>query len=583
MQVIAAPRSSRWKVRPVDQPDIAVQLARELNDLPEPLVRALMSRGVSDFESARTFFRPGPETLHDPFLMQDMRSAADRLVRAIADSERVLVYGDYDVDGVTSTAMMVRFLRSRGVDASFFIPDRLIHGYGLSPAGIEHAGQIGATVMVALDCGITAVEEADLARSRGIDLIICDHHTPGAALPNAVAVLDPKRADCAYPYNGLSGCGVGYKLVEATLVRLGEDRRDAQPLLDLVAVSIAADIVPIDGENRALMTEGLRRIREAPSVGLAALAAAARTDTSSCSTSDIVFGIAPRLNAAGRLDDACKAVALLLEEDEASARRAATTIEALNEERRAIDRQTVLEAEQAARRLLESKSRSGIVLHNPEWHAGVIGITASRIVERYYKPTVMLTTVGGVAKGSARSVPGINVYDVLAECADLLTQFGGHDYAAGLQLPEDRVHDFRDRFDDAVTARMTPELMTPVINVDAPVALDEIDARFWAVLRQFEPFGPANPRPLFVAGDLELVGRASTVGRDGSHLRFSARSRSGTRSFPAIGFGLAGHLETLRESQRTGVPFEMVFSLDENTYRGQKNLQLKPRDIRLAQ
>lgn len=583
MQVIAAPRSSRWKVRPVDQPDIAVQLARELNDLPEPLVRALMSRGVSDFESARTFFRPGPETLHDPFLMQDMRSAADRLVRAIADSERVLVYGDYDVDGVTSTAMMVRFLRSRGVDASFFIPDRLIHGYGLSPAGIEHAGQIGATVMVALDCGITAVEEADLARSRGIDLIICDHHTPGAALPNAVAVLDPKRADCAYPYNGLSGCGVGYKLVEATLVQLGEDRRDAQPLLDLVAVSIAADIVPIDGENRALMTEGLRRIREAPSVGLAALAAAARTETSSCSTSDIVFGIAPRLNAAGRLDDACKAVALLLEEDEASARRAATTIEALNEKRRAIDRQTVLEAEQAARRLLESKSRSGIVLHNPEWHAGVIGITASRIVERYYKPTVMLTTVGGVAKGSARSVPGINVYDVLAECADLLTQFGGHDYAAGLQLPEDRVHDFRDRFDDAVTARMTPELMTPVINVDAPVALDEIDARFWAVLRQFEPFGPANPRPLFVAGDLELVGHASTVGRDGSHLRFSARSRSGTRSFPAIGFGLAGHLETLRESQRTGVPFEMVFSLDENTYRGQKNLQLKPRDIRLAQ
>lgn len=583
MQVIAPPRSSRWKVRPVDQPEVAARLSRELNNLPEALVRALLSRGIEDFEGARRFFRPGLETLHDPFLMRDMEAGADRLARAVKARERVLVYGDYDVDGVTSTAMMVRFLQERGVEASYFIPDRLLHGYGLSPAGIQRAVADGATLMVALDCGITAVDQALLAHESGVDLIICDHHTPGEALPEAVAVLDPKRSDCSYPYKGLSGCGVGYKLVEATLTRLGEDATAAHPLLDLVAVSIAADIVPIDGENRALMTEGLRRIREAPSVGLAALAAAARTNTSSCSTSDIVFGIAPRLNAAGRLDDACKAVALLLEQDTGVASRAAMAIEKLNEERRAIDRQTVVEAEQAARRLLESRSRSGIVLHNPDWHAGVIGITASRIVERYFKPTVMLTTVGGVAKGSARSVPGINVYDVLAECADLLTQFGGHDYAAGLQLPEEHVPDFRDRFDAAVHARMRPELMTPVINVDAPVMLDEIDARFWAVLRQFEPFGPANPRPLFVASDLEVVGRATTVGRDDKHLRFSARSRSGNKAFQAIGFGLAGHLNTLLESQRSGTPFEMVFSLDENDYRGKTSLQLKPRDIRLGQ
>ncbi len=575
-------RSYRWQVRDVPDPGNVIELAEALNNLPQALARALFLRGVTDFETARSFFRPTLDGLHDPFAMRNMDAAAERLARAITSKERVLVYGDYDVDGVTSAVLMVSFLRSRGVSADYFIPDRRVHGYGLCNAGIDVAAANGAQLIVALDCGITATGPATYARSLGIDLVICDHHTAGAQIPDALAVLDPKQPQCSYPFDELSGCGVGFKLVQATLGQLGESQEHVSDLLALVAISIASDIVPIRDENRILMRAGLQQLAESPSVGLKALADIARVSLETCGTSDIVFGIAPRINAAGRLQHAGKAVDLLLATDDSVARSLAAQLEEINIERRAIDKDTVAQAERSARRMLESRDRSGIVLHDPSWHAGVIGITASRIVERFCRPTVMLTNVNGVAKGSARSIAGVNVYNALKSCEDLLLQFGGHDYAAGLQLEVDKVDEFRERFDDAVSQQMRPEFLIPALKIDAPVALDEIDARFWAVLAQFEPFGPANPRPVFVHRELQVLGRPSTVGRDRSHLKFVVRQREGGRAIPAIGFGMAGHLDKVVRSQQEGIPLEMAFTVDENTYRGEKSIQLKPRDLRLA-
>jgi single-stranded-DNA-specific exonuclease len=568
-------------MRDIPSINVVSDLAQSLNELPDPLARALVLRGIDSFEAARSFFRPTIERLHDPFEMRDMDAAADRLARAIRKRESVLVYGDYDVDGVTSTTLMTRFLRDQGVGATYFIPDRSKHGYGLSDAGFDAISGCGASLMITLDCGITSVGPAARARALGLDLIICDHHTAPDTLPDAVAVLDPKRADCAYPFKELSGCGVGFKLVQATLARLGLPDEEAYPLLDLVAVSIAADIVPMDGENRILMSEGLKLIRNKPRIGLSALAESAHITLADCTTGSIVFGIAPRINAAGRLDDASLAVQLLLETDFARARQLARGLEELNTRRKALDKETAEQAESQARHYLESRDRTGIVLHDPSWHAGVIGITASRIVETFCRPTILLTTVDGVAKGSARSVDGVNIYDALCACDDLLIQYGGHIHAAGLKLHEADVDAFRIRFEEAVAAQMTADLMVHALHIDSEVSFDQIDGRFRAVLRQFEPFGPANRAPVFVNNNLQVVGRPSIIGQDKTHLRFFVRQGNAGVAFGAIGFGMAPHAETLRESQRTGTPLRMAFHVEDNTYRGQRTLQLKPRDIRL--
>jgi single-stranded-DNA-specific exonuclease len=586
----------RWTYRSLDDPEVVPKLQDALNDLPPSLARALALRGITSFEEARHFFRADRAALHDPFLMQDMEAAADRLGQAIDQGERVLVYGDYDVDGTTAAALLTDFLRRRGVDASFFIPDRYDDGYGLCKRGFDEARERDASLVVALDCGITAHEEAAYAREQGLDLIICDHHTPQVddgelTLPDALAVLDPKRPDDDYPFTELTGCGLGFKLVQATLTRRDEDPERAFNYLDLLGVSTASDIVPLHGENRILMAEGLRALQQTDRPGLRALADAAGLDLETVtSTGNIVFTIGPRINAAGRMAHASTAVELLLADDYSEAEPRAAELERLNEERRAIDDATEAAALEQAERQITSRSPHALVLYDEDWHLGVIGIVASSVVERFHKPTIMLTHNGDEVKGSARSIEGINIYDALKDCSDVLTQFGGHDHAAGMSLPTDNIEAFRDRFDAAIGERVTPDLLAPSIKVDAEIdlhAIGSIGDRFWAVLKQFGPFGPANAKPVFHATNLAVAGTPRTVGSDGSHLKFEVRPRSSTASrpptFDVIGFGMGEKLSVLEESKDQGKPFELLFSLEENTWNGETNLQFKARDLRLEE
>ena len=577
----------RWILRSLDTPSVVPALQEDLNGLPEALARSLALRNVSSFDEARNFFRADRADLHDPFLMQDMEAAATRVAEAVEQSERVLVYGDYDVDGTTASALMADFLRTNGAEPEVFIPDRYEDGYGLGPRGLDRAKEFGAGLVIALDCGITAMKEAAYAKELGLDLIICDHHTPKAELPEAVAVLDPKRDDCEYPFKELSGCGVGFKLVQATLDQLRRDPESAFGYLDLLAVSTASDIVPLYGENRILMAEGLRTIQAGPRPGLQALADAADLDPADVnSTGRIVFTIGPRINAAGRMAHAGTAVDLMLARDSSTARPLAEELESLNKERRKLDKKIQNEAIEQAERQMTSRTPHGFVLYKPDWHLGVIGIVASRVVEQFYKPAILLARNGNEVKGSARSISGINVYDALSECEDVLTQFGGHDYAAGMSLPEDNVEAFRDAFDEAVGKRVTSEMLTPAIKVDATMELDtvgEYGGRFWAVLQQFGPFGPANATPVFHSTNLQVDGKPRTVGSSGSHLKFRVRDADSDerRSYDVIGFGMGDKLNVVMESFTEDEPLALLYSVEENTWNGRTSLQLKCRDVRL--
>ena len=572
----------RWTLRPLDDESTAEALSASLNGLQPSLARSLVLRGVTSFDSARTFFRPALAGLHDPFRMRDMDLAADRVARAIRDGERVLVYGDYDVDGTTSTAMMMTFLRSQGLEASYFIPNRFEHGYGISPAGLDVAVERGATLVVALDCGITANAEADYARSVGLDLVICDHHTAGPEIPNAVAVLDPKRPDCDYPFDGLSGCGVGFKLIQAVLTTLGLPEEEAWPFLDLVAVSTASDIVPMIDENRILMRAGLKQLCDAPRLGLSVLADKAGVDLTCCTSSKIVFQLGPRINAAGRIQDAGMAAELLAATDRTEAVRLVDDIEALNLRRRELDRATRDEAIVIAERLMQDDPVALVVYH-PGWHPGVIGITASRIAEKFHRPTVLLTSngTGGPAKGSARSVKGISIYDALAKCSDLLDRFGGHAFAAGLALPADRVDTLREQLQGAVAESLVEDGLVPELDVDAHLDLSEITPRFWNVLKQFHPHGPDNQRPLFWGQGLRVVGQPTLVGQQKQHLRMRVQQGEGGPTFPVIGFNLSERHPAALASVRRGRPLDLAFQVDENVWNGRASLQLRAEDVRL--
>ena len=575
---------NRWTLRPVPDEALVQTLSSDLNDLPHALARSLALREVGSYDDAHTFFRPSLSRLHDPHRMRDMDRAVERVAAAIRQQETVLVYGDYDVDGTTSTAMMLTFLRDQGCPAGFFIPNRFEHGYGLGPAGIDTAASRGASLIVALDCGITAVKEAAYAKSQGIDLVICDHHTAGDVLPDAVAVLDPKRPDCDYPFKGLSGCGVGFKLIQGVLDELGLPPEDAWPFLDLVAVSTACDIVPMVGENRVLMRAGLKQLGESPRVGIAALAEKAGVELDGCSASKMVFQIGPRINAAGRIADAGLAAELLSSNDPGEARRLVDEIEGLNLRRRDLDRTTRDEAFEIAERLMEDDPRA-LVVYKPGWHAGVIGITASRVAERFHRPTLLLTSNGatGSAKGSARSVKGISIYDALAHCSDLLTRFGGHAFAAGLALPIDKVDELRERMQPAVELAMSDdEDLVPEIELDAELHLADVSPRFWSVLKQFGPHGPDNQRPTFWGRGLRVVGQPSCVGAQQQHLRLRVAQADGGAAYPVIGFGLAERFETVMTSVRRGQPLELAFQVDENTWNGRTTLQLKAQDVRMG-
>ena len=572
----------RWTLREVEDEGQVEALAESLNQLPLALARSLLLRQVGSFEDARTFFRPALDRLHDPYKMRDMDRAVARVTRAIREGETVMVYGDYDVDGTTSTAMMLTFLQSHGVEASFFIPNRFQHGYGLSEAGIDQAVDRGATLIVALDCGITAVDETAYASSKGIDLVICDHHTAGDTLPDAAAVLDPKRPDCDYPFKGLSGCGVGFKLIQAVTGELGLPPEEAWPYLDLVAVSTACDIVPMVDENRVLMRAGLRQLCDAPRVGIRALAEQSGVDLACCTASKMVFQIGPRINAAGRIEDAGIAAQLLASTDPDEARQLVEAIEALNLRRRELDRETRDQAIEIAERLMEDDPVA-LVVYQGGWHPGVIGITASRVAETFHRPTVLLTSNGdGVAKGSARSIKGISVYAALAQCEDLLDRFGGHAFAAGLALPVDRVAELRDRMQGAVGAAITDDDLVPEIEIDARLDLRDVSSRFWSVLKQFGPHGPDNLRPTFWGEGLRVVGQPSCVGGEKQHLRLRVAQIDGGPTFPVIGFGLADRYPAALASVRRGQPLELAFQLDENTWNGRTTLQLRAQDLRLA-
>ena len=555
------------------------RLSDEVNISPV-LAEILVRRGIDTFERARAFFRPTLKDLHDPFLMDGMDGAVDRVVHAIAEKERILVYGDYDVDGTNGTALLWTFLKNLSADVHYYIPDRIKEGYGISQVGIEKAKQLGVQLLISVDCGITAIKQVELARSLDIDVIICDHHEPGDNIPAAYAVLDPLLPSCQYPYKDLCGCSVAFKLIQAlsrheslrTLVD-GDEEDFLRQYLDLVTLATTADIVRLTGENRVLAKQGLELINSNPRPGLHALIETSGLKLGTITTGQIVFVLAPRINAVGRLGDASRAVELLTCDSYTHALQLAQVFEEENRNRRKIDEDTFLEAQELVEKYSDTENEEAIILHQETWHPGVIGIVASRLVERYYRPTIMMTTVDGVAKGSARSVAGFDIYQALKRCEDKLVQFGGHRYAAGLSVEVERLDEFKEAFKLVAKELLTDELLTPEIRIDAEISLNEITPKFVRILSQFAPFGPGNMRPVFVTRGVELYGQPRIVGKN--HLKFKVKMNG--QVFDAIGFSLGGLIKKLGNARRT---VDLAFSLDEGEYAGETVPQLKIRDLK---
>ncbi|MHC2990840.1 recombinase RecJ [Pontibacter sp. HJ8] len=566
----------RWVYNQEASPEVVDNLAESLKISPT-LANILCQRSICTYEEAKAFFRPSLLDLHDPFLMKDMDLAVNRLTEALHRNEKILVYGDYDVDGTTSVALMYSFLQqyTQADQIEYYIPDRYKEGYGVSTPGIDYAKAHNFSLIISLDCGIKSADKVAYASSLGIDFIICDHHLPDEDVPQAVAVLDPKQVDCLYPYKELSGCGVGFKLVQAFCLQQGIPQEEAYKLLDLLVVSIAADIVPITGENRILAHFGLKLINgpEATRPGLAALQDLAGITTEMDITS-IVFGFAPRINAAGRMGDAKRSVSMLLAQTKEEAFRMADIINESNKERRDKDSNITKEALQMIAEDDFLKNASSTVLYKENWHKGVIGIVASRCIEKYYRPTIILTQSNGKASGSARSVHGFNVHNAIESCSDLLDQFGGHMYAAGLTLPVENVPAFRQRFEEIVASTITADQKIPQIEIDAKIKLNQISRNFYNIIRQMEPFGPGNMRPSFVSECVYDTGSVRVVGDTHLKLRLT---QDGYYDIDAIGFGLGDYYMPITK----GIPFDVCYTIEENVYRGNITLQLRIKDIRM--
>jgi single-stranded-DNA-specific exonuclease len=561
----------RWTIKPKPEQEAIDQLSEALG-VENLVAQLLIQRGITNFEEAKAFFRPELTHLHDPFLMKDMDKAVQRIEQAITKGENMLVYGDYDVDGTTSVALMSSFLMETYPNVATYIPDRYLEGYGISFQGIDFAADNDVSLMIALDCGIKAIDQIKYAKEKGIDVIVCDHHRPGQQLPEAVAVLDPKQEDCEYPYKELCGCGVGFKLIQALASKQGKTINDLMPYLDLVATAIAADIVPITGENRVLAHYGLQVINEHPRTGIKALID--QTKKRELTITDVVFIIAPRINAAGRMKHGQHAVTLLSETNFAQAQQYAAEIELFNTERRSLDQEITQEAlVQIQENQEEDKFTS--VVYNENWHKGVIGIVASRLTETYYRPTLVFTKSGDKLAASARSVKGFDIYNALEGCSDCLEQFGGHMYAAGLTLLEEQYEAFKNQFEKVVSETIDPKLLQPEIAVDAKIAINQITPKLMRILKQFAPFGPGNMTPIFMAEGLKDTGYARGVGEDEKHLKCSVY-QPGSNPIGAIGFNLGDKLNVVKRIK----PFDAVFSLDENEWNGTVSLQLKLRDIR---
>lgn len=562
----------RWTLKP--KPD-----AKKLAELQSALqvdanvATLLLQRGIETFEAAKTFFRPSLTDLHDPLLMKDMDLAVARIEKALVNNENIMVFGDYDVDGTTSVSLMSTYLRTLTDNVVTYIPDRYAEGYGVSYMGIDFADDNDISLIIALDCGVKAIDKVAYAKEKGIDFIICDHHRPGANIPNAVAVLDPKREDCLYPYKELCGCGVGFKLIQALASRQGKTIEDLIPYLDLVATAIGADIVPITGENRCLAFFGLQVIKNSPRPGIKAIINQLNREVQTIT--DVVFTVAPRINAAGRMKHGNHAVTLLTETNPEQAEIYASEIELYNSDRREADQEITKEALQQIEDNNEQE-RFTTVVYKDTWHKGVIGIVASRLIETYYRPTLVFTKSGDKLAASARSVTGFDVYNALEACSEHIEQFGGHKYAAGLTLKPENYETFKQAFETVVEKTIDRALLTPEIRVDACLNLSDIDDKLWRIIKQFAPFGPQNMTPIFMTEDLIDTGYGKCVGEDDKHLRITVKQPPHAKQFVCIGFGLGDKLNVVSGKQ----PFSAVYSVDENNWKGNVSLQFKLRDIK---
>lgn len=561
----------RWnlKSKPEKEKVQALQNALQVDEI---IATLLVQRGIETYEQAKTFFRPTLEDLHNPYLMKDMDKAVFHIEKAIANNENILVFGDYDVDGTTAVSLVSSYLRSFYPNVATYIPDRYNEGYGISYLGIDYAEDNDVSLIIALDCGIKSIDHVNYAKAKNIDFIICDHHRPGDILPDAIAVLDPKREDCYYPYDELCGCGVGFKLIQALAENRNQTIEDLLPYLDLVATAIAADIVPITGENRVLAKFGLEVINSNPRPGIKALIQNVKKKV--LTITDVVFIVAPRINAAGRVKHGNEAVSLLTEYNLEQAEQFASEIEQHNSDRKELDKQITKEA------LLQieennEQNRFSTVVYQENWHKGVIGIVASRLVEKYYRPTIVFTKSGDKLAASARSVKDFDVYNALEACAEHLEQFGGHMYAAGMTLKEENYENFKNAFENEVKKTIPPDLLIPEISVDLEMNFSDLDEKFMRILKQFEPFGPENMTPVFLSKSVIDSGYAKTLGNDAEHLKAFVKQNN-SPNFNAIGFGLGAKIDVVKNRN----PFEAVYVLEENEWNGTVSLQLQLRDIR---
>ena len=561
----------RWTIKPKPDPSKVARLSKELA-VDSTTSFLLAQRGIETFEEAKNFFRPDLSDLHDPFLMKDMEKAVSRIEEAVENQENILVYGDYDVDGTTSVALMSSYLLSFYPNVATYIPDRYEEGYGISYKGIDFAEDNNFSLIIALDCGIKAIDKVAYAFKKEVDFIICDHHRPGAEIPKAKAVLDPKQEDCDYPFKELCGCGVGFKLIQALASKKGATINDLVLYLDLVATAIGADIVPIVGENRILAYHGLKVINENPRPGFEAILKQVKKEK--LTITDVVFIIAPRINAAGRMKHGNHAVTLLCETDDNLAAEYAIDIDTYNTDRRDADKRITIEA---LVQIEENKEQDRFtsVVFDENWHKGVIGIVASRLTETYYRPTLVFTKSGEMLAASARSVKGFDVYNALEKCSEYLEQFGGHKYAAGLTLKPENYKSFKAQFEKVVEETIDPKMLIPEISIDSQISLSDITPKFYRILSQFAPFGPGNMTPVFMSEDIQDTGYGKQVGEDKTHLRFTATQHASGK-IVGIGFGLGEHIELIKNKK----PFKAAYTIDENEWNGNVSLQLKLKDIK---
>ncbi|MEN8139233.1 MAG: single-stranded-DNA-specific exonuclease RecJ [Bacteroidota bacterium] len=564
-----------WKILPNPDEAVVTKLRKEVYDH-EIISKLLAQRGIEDFDSAKEFFRPDLNKLHDPFLMKDMEQAVSRIERAISEGQKILIYGDYDVDGTTAVSMMYSFIKKHHSDVDVYIPDRYTEGYGVSFQGIDYAEDNDCSLIIALDCGIKAVDKVEYANQKKIDFIICDHHTPGDEIPEAVAVLDPKRVDDNYPYKELSGCGVGFKLIQAFAQQNNIDSSELIEYLDLVAVSIGADIVHITGENRILAHHGLKKLNSSPRPGFKAIMEL--YNNKEFSITDVVFKIAPRINAAGRMKHGKYAVRLMIQPDLEQARTQSWKINEYNDSRKETDKNITIEA---LKQIDEKNEKEGFstVVYDENWHKGVIGIVASRLIETYYRPTVVFTKSGNKLSGSVRSVKGFDVYEALNACSDYIDQFGGHKYAAGLTVLDENYSKFKQKFEDVVRETISEDCLVPDTVISSEIVLSQIDNKFYSVLKQFAPFGPGNMHPVFMSKGLSDNGYGKKVGEDGSHIKLNIIHAGDNRTFNSIGFGLGEKIKIVENNGQ----FDAVYVIEENEWQGMKSLQLRLKDIKTSE